>query len=349
MDNEILDAIVEITGQRDLDSLENTLVVTLLDVIPASRIMLLKFPSDGRKDILSVVMNLSALLDATGHQRFQLLDEPPTLDVEGKLKDCVSHNTTVVWSPNDKTTQTLLPVLCDSRVNGALLIESVHPLTSELKTVEGIVRVFNNYQTLFNESERDTLTGLLNRRTFDTRLDRLLRTQLHNKQILVGSEGMREKRYLGPDSFAWLVIIDIDHFKRVNDTYGHLFGDEVILTLAQKMREAFRNSDLLFRFGGEEFVMILEPITAPMAKATLNKFREQIEQHKFSQVGQITISIGYALVTERDYPAQVLERADQALYYAKEHGRNCVHEYSDLIDRGELEVIEHETGSIELF
>ncbi len=342
MDDSILQSIVEITRQRDLESLENTLVTALADVVPVSSIMLLRHPSDGRTDKLAVLINLIVAADASGKPRYDLRSEPPSVNIDSPLTSCLNELRTITCENEDKSTRTLIPTVCDDKVNGVLAIESQQSLAPELSTIEAFVQVFNNYQTLFNESERDTLTGLLNRRTFDNKLDRLLRTQLMNKQMLIGSEQLREKRYLGPDSFAWLVIIDIDHFKRVNDTFGHSIGDEVIFTLSQKMQECFRNSDLLFRFGGEEFVVVLEPIRADMAQVTLDRFRETIARHKFSQVGQITVSIGHALVTEREFPAQVLEYADQALYYAKEHGRNCVHEYAALIEAGKLQAIKAE-------
>jgi len=337
MDDSILQSIVEITRQRDLDSLENTLVTALADVVPVSSIMLLRHSGDMRTGKLAVLINLTVVVDAAGKPRYKLQNEPPSVNIDDPVTNCLDEVRTIVYEIEGKCSRTLIPTVCDEKVNGVLAIESQQALTADLSTIEAFVQVFNNYQTLFKESERDTLTGLLNRRTFDNKLDRLLRTQLMNKQMLIGSEQLREKRYLGPDSFAWLVIIDIDHFKRVNDTYGHSIGDEVIFTLSQKMQECFRNSDLLFRFGGEEFVVVLEPIRAEMAQVTLDRFREAIARHKFSQVGQITVSIGHALVTEKEYPAQVLEYADQALYYAKEHGRNCVHEYAALIEAGKLQ------------
>ena len=347
MDHAILDAVVEITGQRDFESLENSLVISLADIATVDSIMLLRYSSDGRTDILSVVINLVTETDAAGSPRYNLRTEPPTLEIDPAMASCLENGETVV-DDSGSGVNTMLPTICAGSVSGALLLKSPESLDAHLNQLERVVAIFNNYQTLLNESERDSLTGLLNRRTFDTKLDRLLRTQLQNKQILVGSEWMREKRYLGPDSYAWLVIIDIDHFKRVNDNYGHLFGDEVILILSQKMRECFRNSDLLFRFGGEEFVVILEPIPAPMAQTTLDKFREMIANLQFPQIGQVTISIGYSLVTESDYPAQVLEQADQALYYAKEHGRNQVHEFATLVEDGKISET-HASGSIELF
>jgi len=168
------------------------------------------------------------------------------------------------------------------------------------------------------------------------KLDRLLRTQLTDKQMLLGSEKLREKRYLGTDSFAWLAIINIDHFKSINSTYGHLFGDEVILAVSQKMREEFRTSDLLFHFGRQEFVVVLEPTVRSMVQRTLARFCETIADYKFSQEGQVTVSIGYTLLTDKTYPSRVLAQADQALYYAKQHGRNCVYDYAVLLRAGNI-------------
>ena len=336
MDDSILQSIVEITRQRDLDSLEYTLVTALAKIAPASSIMLLRQTGGGCADELAVAINFVVAVDASGIPRYDLQSEPVTVSIDRHLSRCLSEARTIIYKNEAGQTRTLVPTICDKKVNGVLKIKSLQPLMSALHTTETFVEIFNNYQTLFNEIERDNLTGLLNRHAFDTKLDRLLRAQLINKQMLLGSEMVREKRYLGPDSFAWLVIIDIDHFKRVNDTYGHLFGNEIILTLSQKMREGFRDSDLLFRFGSEEFVVVLEPTIRKMAPLTLDRFRETIANCKFSQVGQITVSIGYSLLTEKTDPARVLGQADQALNYAKEHGRNCIYDYAELLKAGKI-------------
>src|SRR5205085_360480 len=134
----------------------------------------------------------------------------------------------------------------------------------------------------------------------------------------------------------WLGVIDIDHFKRVNDTFGHLIGDEVLLLLATMMKVSFRTYDKLFRFGGEEFVVLLKPTDSNNAHAAFERFRKDIEARNFPQVGRITVSIGYARIGPKDQPTVVIDRADEALYWAKEHGRNRTFNYETLIASGEL-------------
>jgi diguanylate cyclase (GGDEF)-like protein len=122
----------------------------------------------------------------------------------------------------------------------------------------------------------------------------------------------------------------------------------VILMLAQQMRASFRQSDVLFRFGGEEFVMLIAAQDERVAQMALERFREFVASHAFPQVGHVTVSIGYARITENDYPEIVLDRADKALYYAKQNGRNSVHGYEALTLKGEL-AAPVALGSIDLF
>ncbi|TMS79841.1 GGDEF domain-containing protein, partial [Pseudoalteromonas sp. S981] len=91
--------------------------------------------------------------------------------------------------------------------------------------------------------------------------------------------------------------VDIDHFKKVNDNYGHVCGDEVLLLLAQKMRQYFRSSDLIFRFGGEEFVLVFEPCDFDAMKAKIDQFMELIRQTHFPFVKTMTVSIGMSRIS----------------------------------------------------
>lgn len=114
------------------------------------------------------------------------------------------------------------------------------------------------------------------------------------------------------------------------------------------MKAFFRNSDLLFRFGGEEFVIILEPTSPEMAKQTLEQFCKKIADSNFPLIENITISGGYVKVTDLNYPVTFIEHADQALYFAKKNGRNCMHSYELLVEQGKLPN-PIEKGEIELF
>jgi diguanylate cyclase (GGDEF)-like protein len=193
------------------------------------------------------------------------------------------------------------------------------------EAVASLARIYDNQIKLLDYSELDTLTRLLNRKTFDETFDRLLTSSV----VDAPDDGFGDRRdHPASGSQAWLCVIDIDHFKRVNDSFGHLFGDEVLLRMGDLMRKTFRSGDRLFRFGGEEFVVILNAESELLAAISFNRFRTVVENHEFPQVGKVTCSIGFTAVAPGDVPTDVVGRADKALYYAKEHGRNqvCGHE-----------------------
>ena len=155
-------------------------------------------------------------------------------------------------------------------------------------------------------SVTDRLTGLFNRR----KLDQILEEEL-----------IRSRRYA--INFS-VTIMDIDHFKRVNDSHGHVVGDTVLVAMAQILRERTREADALARFGGEEFVMVCRHSGLAGCVSTAEKIREAIAGHDFPQVGHVTASFGAATCREDDDAASLLARADAALYQAKAAGRNRV-------------------------
>jgi diguanylate cyclase (GGDEF)-like protein len=204
---------------------------------------------------------------------------------------------------------------------------------ASLESLSCLARIYGNQVSLLDYSELDTLTHLLNRKTFDETFDRLLTARLANAAE-VTAENRREHAEQGKP--AWLGVIDIDHFKRVNDSFGHLFGDEVLLRVGDLMRKTFRGGDRLFRFGGEEFVVILNAENEALAATGFNRFRASVENNEFPQVGQVTCSLGFTAVLNGDVPTDVVGRADEALYYAKEHGRNQVCCYEELLAEGAI-------------
>jgi diguanylate cyclase (GGDEF)-like protein len=142
--------------------------------------------------------------------------------------------------------------------------------------------------------------------------------------------------------------MDIDHFKQVNDEYGHLYGDEVLLLFSRLMTKSFRHYDLLFRYGGEEFVVVLNNTDLETALTILERFRITIENYNFPQIGRKTISIGVTEISDQTMLSNVIDRADKALYYAKKNGRNQVCCYEKLVGAG---LISNKTATedIELF
>lgn len=161
-----------------------------------------------------------------------------------------------------------------------------------------------------HKATHDNLTGLPNREAYNLRLT---------------DEMARYHRYGNPLS---LIICDVDHFKRINDTYGHLAGDKVLQLIARTLRKRIRDVDFVARFGGEEFVILMPETTAQEAKVAAEKLRQSIEESPFNFKKErvfITMSFGIAEFTKEESADQVFERADRALYKAKETGRNqCV-------------------------
>ena len=157
---------------------------------------------------------------------------------------------------------------------------------------------------------QDPLTGLNNRRFLDQTLPREL---------------ARAKRECYAVSF---ILLDLDHFKVVNDTFGHAFGDVVLMKVSEILKKNSRESDIVCRFGGEEFLMVMPHMTPPQADCRANAIRQLIEDTAIEHEGatlKITISAGVASYPEHGKQADVLIKlADDALYVAKEDGRNKV-------------------------
>ncbi|MCK9201072.1 MAG: GGDEF domain-containing protein [Gallionella sp.] len=224
-----------------------------------------------------------------------------------------------------------LPVMMNDEPLSLFEIQSVRPFSLETMAVAtGVVAVFRNYLELLEDSQRDTLTGLLNRKTFDEGFAVFLSAASRSDEREHARPDDRRSRR---DGSHWVAVIDIDRFKRVNDTFGHLYGDEVLILMANLMRASFRQYDRLYRFGGEEFIVLMRDISFTDAKHRLEGFREKVEQHVFPQVGQVTVSIGFTAVASTSTPSMVLGNADEALYYAKGHGRNRVCCYGELVEQ----------------
>ena len=347
MNEQILKSVIEITKQRDVDSLEFSLVSTLAEFVPAYEITLYKIPRVNPAETIEEAVKLS-ISENDGQKNYEWSDNKQIVTINKPIRQCLKSECLVNSGSADNDTHLFYPLMHDHKVIGVMNLSSHTDLTPWQTLIEVLVSIYNNYLTILNESERDKLTGLLNRRTFDFRLDKLLEQQKQSQEYYNSSERNPEQRCPEPESSAWLAMIDIDDFKRINDTYGHLFGDEVILMLSQKMKSFFRNTDLLFRFGGEEFVVILEPASPEMANQTFERFSKVIASHEFPQVGKTTVSIGYTRILDADYPHAILDRADKALYYAKENGKNCVFNYDELLENKLLSG-RHSKISTELF
>ncbi|MCL9780604.1 GGDEF domain-containing protein [Vibrio sp. S4M6] len=162
--------------------------------------------------------------------------------------------------------------------------------------------------TMYDSSIRDGLTGLYNRRALEELAPKeMARAQRHSDHLSI-------------------VLIDIDAFKKINDTYGHQVGDSVLRKAAKLILQATRKEDISFRYGGEEFLVILPATSIDQAAIVASKLRRLIEKSSLlpSHVDKCTASFGVAQFSLNEGWDKLLERADKALYMAKDHGRNAV-------------------------
>lgn len=168
------------------------------------------------------------------------------------------------------------------------------------------------YQTALQSALKDELTGFGNKRALDASLHR---------------EAELSQRHDRPLSIA---MIDADHFKRINDLHGHLAGDKVLRELANTIKRWARQSDLCFRYGGEEFLVILDDTDSVQALKVAERIRQAVERHVFThndKIIPVTVSLGTATWKKGELLETFKERADNSLYTAKRNGRNTVVSY----------------------
>jgi diguanylate cyclase (GGDEF)-like protein/PAS domain S-box-containing protein len=169
-----------------------------------------------------------------------------------------------------------------------------------------ITLLVKHQQHLRNLAEQDKLTGLLNRHAGESALTEAF-----------------EEAQASRKPYA-MISCDIDHFKRINDGYGHPVGDLVLVKVAQLLLSALRQDDLCFRWGGEEFLILLPGASLPVASKLANRLRQEISAASLASVGQVTLSFGVAESAPDEPTASLLDRVDKALYAAKSLGRNRV-------------------------
>ena len=340
--SQIVDQLAELTGLRDRDTLDVSLVSSIRDLLHPCSVAVHRVVGDvGDERWLTRahlgVDDVAARADSSWADPRSL----PLLAEKPERLRCLQVANEVQLDGGDTTL--LLPLVSDTGVAGVVEIVTAEPLSDDIKRLlTGVLRIYRNVQGLLDYSERDTLTGLLNRKSFDEtfyKVSAVPATPL--------AERPGDRRHAAAATY-WLGVVDIDHFKQVNDRFGHLIGDEVLLLLSRVMRSCFRFYDQLYRFGGEEFVVLLRCSSEDDAMAALERFREAVAGYVFPQVERITVSVGFTDVRHGDSPNAAVERADRAVYFAKNNGRDQVRCHAALVREGLLED-DKKAGDIDLF
>lgn len=343
----LIDHIVRISARRDRTEINSAMVDALLDLFNPLRLTLYRCYAGSKRTVLFAC----AGYDASGqylrnaylpdHHYCQQLEHDP-LHLQ-----CWQEMSPIMEIQADDTHRIVFPVYRSDQPAYLVDLTLAEEFSANSRVaMMGLIEYFGNHIALLDYGEEDTLTGLASRKTFDKHLFELLGQAAADE--LTGEAGEHRRR-VSTSGSHWLAVCDIDHFKSVNDNFGHLIGDEVLIMLAQAMREAFRFDDQLFRFGGEEFIALLQPTEQCSALKVLERFRADVEQQVFSRVGHVTVSIGLSALLPHDTPTDAIDRADEALYYAKRNGRNRVDCYEQLVADGKLAAKEFAKGEIELF
>ena len=339
LDNlQLIHSIVSLIEKPGVPAFESALIATLNQLVPNKSVRLWQIRENPEPPHEKVAVLTAPPQDKPGgprpHDVFALEDDPV-------LAECFRTGVKVsVGMPAGGGVRIVHPLKTAEGVIGLLALECAADDLVDQGVVSALLGFYTNYIFLLRDSEHDTLTGLLNRKTFD---EKLLRIIGERRAVNVQADGSRKDHCLA--------LLDIDHFKRVNDNFGHLHGDEVLLRFARAMVQTFRGSDLLFRLGGEEFVVILGEIDLDRASSVFKRFLQTVETTHFPQVGKVTASVGLTVITGSDMPSAIVGRADKALYYGKNNGRNQVCVYESLVAEGKVEPIKDEGGrkDVELF
>lgn len=334
---QLINSVAATTSIRDRDSLDEAVAQLLFQFVGAHSVALFRLVEDAQVK--------RVLLRAAVARPSSQLTKPDAVEIAGAptlasmplWQECLDRNATVQYPGPAGRTMTLFPITRERDSDGILVIDADEALPArDVELVRGILRILGNHLSLLDYGELDTLTGLLNRKTFESHFEK-------RRELITPRAGSA-----APMESSWLALLDIDRFKSINDGHGHLVGDEILLLVSQIMKRSFRGADQLFRFGGEEFLVVLDQASDAGAQVAIERLRSSVEEHAFPQVGRVTMSAGYTRILPGDCSTTCVERADAALYYAKAHGRNNVQNYETLVTSGEL-ATQVKSGAVDLF
>lgn len=321
---QLINHLAEITGFRDRDQLDASVVRAVHDVLrPLSAGIYRSAGETGNQRWLTrarIALNDPA---ATADPPWTDIHTLPELDTVPARREALTTGEVVTSGHTPQTNH--FPIATEREVVGVLEVQTAGPLSSgDRAMVATIVRIYGNFHDLLDHSERDPLTGLLNRQTFNAAL--IART----KRTADGERPESGRRASPGSGSLWLGVVDIDHFKRVNDSFGHDAGDDVLREFAVRLASNVRAIDLPVRHGGEEFVVVMPDTELEDARRIAERIRLHVAGSPFrvmdgEELLTVTISIGVACSAGAgDTASTLIKRADEAVYLAKSKGRNRV-------------------------
>jgi len=343
--NRTLELMAELTASRDREMLDGTLALVVSRLLKARGVTLASLVGEGDQQrwwIRSSCQQSEHGSDCIP-QPLEAI-EPARPDTQPDWLACLRTQEPLLGA--DEPSVSLWPLSSDAVASELLELRTDTPLLPEDRyRLVAMLRIYRNLTVLLDGCERDALTGLLNRASFEKAFMHATAVSGSDRNR---SDARRDNRRPTQAVPQWLGVLDIDHFKRVNDLYGHVIGDEVLVLVARIMSSTFRACDKLYRFGGEEFAVLLSAPDEPSASAALERLRQQLDGYAFPRAGRVTASIGFTGLRAGDLPQSAFDRADRAVYHSKRNGRNQVHSFDALWAQGLLQEGDG-AGSVELF
>lgn len=332
----LLDQLVSLTGIRDLELLEFSLLKTLSSFIRPLGLTLIKLDIKNRVRMEIVYGDGTCTVR---HEGITVADD--VMDTFAQLAASGAREQRIQRADQLLTISTLYATRATRTYLVIVSAAELSRLDSHL--VAGMLQIYRNFCLLLQDAQTDQLTGLANRKTFDESVNKVY------ELIPPDDAPYPNERRNGASPSYWLAMIDIDYFKSINDRFGHLYGDEVLILIANILKSVFREDDLIFRFGGEEFVLIIRCPEMEDCRHTLERLRKTIEARTFPQVGRVTVSIGATRLARQTFAVTLMDYADKALYHSKHNGRNQTTFFEDLLARGLAKIERVESGDIDLF
>ena len=350
----LLNKLASLTTIRDIELFELSLLKTLAELLKIKQVSMYKLDQTNTSCWLMTYTTDFVENDKKKHLSESKEIYTTEISIPEKIRSAQMWITTTrkPYVSNQNNCYTIVyPVFGTHQIESLLSFELSHSLSeNEMLIITSLLSITQNFRMLLDENQKDKLTGLLNRHTFEESINKIQMLSFNADGKVIEEWSEENRRECKGDSYNFcLAIIDIDNFKLINDRFGHIMGDEVLLLLSYIMKKNFRAKDLLFRFGGEEFVVIFRIQDKHEAEIALERFRKVISEYRFPQIETVTVSIGATFIQEGNLlAAEIIGRADTALYYAKSHGKNQLHFHESLLRSGCV-VEKKEKGTIDFF
>ena len=314
--------LISLTESEDEAQLDVRLIASMSAILKTEQIAVFVAKQDFVEQDVTLISDNLTQLDFTPEEIKHLYQKLQ----DNKIHTCLRSQVRISYIPICHCESVIGFVVAVHKTGGILDAK-------QFDTAVNVLHVYANQRHILFKSRLDPLTELLNRKTFDNKLMKLFTGHDYN-----------ERRGQVDENFAWyLAMLDIDNFKQVNDQFGHVIGDEVLILIARLIKANFRSEDYIFRYGGEEFAVLFKCAEEDTAVFILERLRKMIADYIFPQVGSITISSGFTEL-KRSNPLSILvKQADLALYDSKQSGRNRVTNFKKIEHLHNTEcVVEHE-------